>query len=60
MQPPKGVDTATMNAVLIGAVQNLVLTGAAAGRSGTLPLKTDRDWDKATQAIRRLVRGVYP
>jgi AcrR family transcriptional regulator len=60
MQPPKGVDTAAMNAVLIGAVQNLVLMGEAAGRSGTLALKTEKDWEKAAQAVRRLVRGVYP
>lgn len=60
MQPPKGVDAMAMNAVLIGAVQNLVLAGEAAGRSGTLPLKSEKDWEKAAQAIRRLVRGVYP
>lgn len=60
MRPPKGVDTTAMNAVLIGAVQNLVLAGEAAGRSGTLPLKSDKDWEKAAQAVRRLVRGVYP
>jgi AcrR family transcriptional regulator len=60
MQPPKGIDAAAMNAVLIGAVQNLVLMGEVAARSGTLPLKTDKDWDKAAQAVRRLARGVYP
>ena len=60
MAPPKGVDTAAINAVLIGAVHHLVLSGEVQGRSGQLSLKTGKDWDKAAQAVRRLVRGVYP
>ncbi|MBL0374827.1 TetR/AcrR family transcriptional regulator [Rhizobium sp. KVB221] len=60
MQPPKGLDTTAMNALLIGAVQHLVLAGEAAGRLAGLSLKSDKDWQKAAQAVSKLVRGVYP
>ena len=60
MAPPKGTDTASLNAVLIGAVQHVVLTGEASGRFAGRPLANEKDWAKAADAIRRLVRGVYP
>jgi len=60
MQPPKGIDPVTLNALLIGAVQHIVLAGEAAGRFAGIELKTAKDWDKVAQAVRRLVRGVYP
>jgi len=60
MAPPKGSDTAALNAILIGAVQHLVLTGEASGRFAGRTLATEKDWDKIGQAIRKLVRGVYP
>jgi AcrR family transcriptional regulator len=60
MAPPKGADTAALNAILIGAVQHLVLTAEASGRFAGRSLASDKDWDKATQAVRKLVRGVYP
>jgi AcrR family transcriptional regulator len=60
MAPPKGTDTAALNAILIGAVQHLVLTGEASGRFAGRSLTSEKDWGKATDAIRKLVRGVYP
>jgi AcrR family transcriptional regulator len=60
MASPKGVDTTAMNAILIGAVQHMVLAGEAGGRLGGMSLKTDKDWKKAEQAVQKLVRGVYP
>jgi AcrR family transcriptional regulator len=60
MQPPKGVDSGMVNAVLIGAVHHLVLSGAVGERFAGLSLRTSKDWDKAAQAVRKLVRGVYP
>lgn len=60
MPPPKGVDHVALNAMLIAAVQHVVLAGATASRFAGLELSTDKDWDRIAQAVRRLVRGVYP
>jgi AcrR family transcriptional regulator len=60
MQPPKGVDPSALNALLIGAVQHIVLAGEAAGRFAGIELGSARDWDRVAQSIKRLVRGVYP
>jgi AcrR family transcriptional regulator len=60
MPPPKGVDQAALNALLIGSVQHIVLAGEAAGRFAGVELTTAKDWDRVAQSIRRLVRGVYP
>ena len=60
MPPPKGVDHFALNAVLLAAVQHVVLAGTTAGRFAGLELATARDWDRVTQAVKKLVRGVYP
>ena len=60
MQPPKGVDHFALNALLIGAVQHVVLAGEAAGRFAGLELTSAKDWERIEQAAKRLVRGVYP
>ncbi|WP_042118314.1 TetR/AcrR family transcriptional regulator [Rhizobium etli] len=59
LAPPKGLDAAAVNAVVIAAIQHLVLSGAAGGRCAGLSLKTSKDWEKAATALKRLVRGVY-
>lgn len=60
MPPPKGVDHAALNAMLLAGVQHVVLAGATSGGFAGLQLATDKEWDRMAQAIRRLVRGVYP
>jgi AcrR family transcriptional regulator len=60
MPPPKGVDHVAVNALLLSAIQHLVLAGATAGRFAGLELATDKHWDRIMQAVKRLVRGVYP
>lgn len=60
MPPPKGVDHFALNAMLLAAVQHVVLAGATANRFAGLDLSTDKDWDRVAHAVRRLVRGVYP
>lgn len=60
LQPPKGVDQFAVNALLIGAVQHLVLAGGAAKRFAGVELATAKDWDRVSQSLTRLVRGVYP
>ncbi len=60
MRPPKGVDHFALNAMLLAAVQHVVLAGATAGRFAGLELAADKDWERVEQAVKRLVRGVYP
>lgn len=59
LTPPKGIDATSVNAILIAAIQHLVLSAAAGGQCAGLPLKTAKDWDKAATALKRIVRGVY-
>ena len=60
MRPPKGIDHLALNAMLLAAVQHVVLAGAIAQRFAGLSLASDKDWDRVAQAVKRLVRGVYP
>jgi AcrR family transcriptional regulator len=60
MQPPKGIDPPVLNALLIGSVQHIVLAGEAAQQFAGIELKSTKDWDRIAQAVKRLVRGVYP
>jgi AcrR family transcriptional regulator len=57
--PPKGVDVVAVNALLIAAVQHLVLSAATSGQCAGLSLKTEKDWDKASVAVKRIVRCIY-
>ena len=59
LAPPKGVDAAAVNAILIAAIQHLVLAAASGGQCAGLSLKTQKDWEKAATALKRIVRGVY-
>lgn len=60
MPLPKGVDHVALNAMLLAAVQHVVLAGITAGRFAGLELAREKDWDRVAQAVRKLVRGVYP
>lgn len=59
LTPPKGVDVVATNALVLAAIQHFVLSAATTGQSGGFPLKTQKDWDKAAGALKRIVRGVY-
>jgi AcrR family transcriptional regulator len=59
LAPPKGVDAAAVNAILIAAIQHLVLSASAGGQCAGLALKTPKDWEQAATALKRIVRGVY-
>jgi len=60
MPPPKGIDHLALNATLLAAVQHVVLAGATASRFAGLELESEKDWDRISKAVRRLVRGVFP
>ncbi len=59
MAPPKGADTSTLNALVIAAIQQMVLASVTSGRFAGVSLKTEKDWDKVRAALKRLVHGVY-
>jgi AcrR family transcriptional regulator len=59
LTPPKGVDAATTNALLFAAIQHLVISAAVSGQFAGMALKTEKDWDKIGNALRRLVRAIY-
>jgi AcrR family transcriptional regulator len=59
LMPPKGVDVVAVNAMLIAAVQHMVLSASISSQCTGLALKTQKDWDKAAVSIKRIVRGVY-
>ncbi|NTF31614.1 TetR/AcrR family transcriptional regulator [Rhizobium skierniewicense] len=55
LQAPKGIDTASVNAV----IQHLVISSVISGQFAGVALKTPKDWDKIGTAVKRIVRGVY-
>jgi AcrR family transcriptional regulator len=59
LAPPDGVDAPAINALLIGAIQHLVLASSAAGHFAGASLKKERDWDRIRAAVKALVAGVY-
>ncbi len=58
--PPPGVDVGATNAVLLAAIQHLVLSSAAAGQFADLPLKSDADWERVRGIVKALVAHAYP
>lgn len=57
-QPLPGLDAPALNAILIAAIQHLVLAGATAGRFSGMALASDADWDRATVMLRRIIRAM--
>jgi AcrR family transcriptional regulator len=59
LTPPEGIDAPALNALLIGAVQQLVLAGASTGGFVGVPLKSEEDWARIRAAVVRLTRAAY-
>ena len=59
MPAPRGLDAATVNAVILAAIQHLVLSAVASGQFGGIGLKTEKDWGKVILALKRLIHGIY-
>ncbi len=57
-QPAPGLDAPALNAILIAAIQHLVLTAATSGRFSGLALATDEDWDRAKAMLGRIIRAL--
>ena len=56
---PDGVDAGAINAVLIAAVQHLVLSARAVGGFSGVALASDADWQRIGDTLRTLVRASY-
>lgn len=59
LTPPSGVDAPAINALLVAAVQQLVLASAASGRFSGVPLDSDGDWQRIEAAVRHLAHAAY-
>ena len=59
LAPPANIDAPAINAVLIAAVQQMVLGSAATGSFAGLPLCDESDWDRVRLAIRSLALAAY-
>lgn len=59
LTPPPGVDVGAANAMLLAAIQHLVLSGGAAGQFAGLPLASDADWERVRKAVKAMVGAVY-
>jgi AcrR family transcriptional regulator len=59
LSPPQDIDAPAANAVLIAAVQHLVLAGAASGRFAGLNLATSLDWERLEATLGSIARRVY-
>lgn len=57
-QPAPGLDAPALNAILIAAIQHLVLAGATSGRFSGLALATETDWHRAKAMLSRIVRAL--
>lgn len=57
--PPPNVDAAAVNAMLIAALQHMVLSASAMGQFGGMSLAKDEDWERIEQAAVTIIRAVY-
>ncbi|MBX7481623.1 TetR/AcrR family transcriptional regulator [Qipengyuania qiaonensis] len=60
LEPPEEMDFGAINAILIAAVQHLVLSAHATGGFGGVPLDSDADWKRIEAGLVAMVRAIYP
>lgn len=57
--PPPGIDAAAINAMLIAALQHLVLSASAMGHFGGMTLASDDDWQRVETTVVAMIRAIY-
>lgn len=57
--PPPGLDAAAINAVIIAAIQHLVLAGSTEGAFAGVALQTDADWERVRGTLKRMIAKLY-
>lgn len=59
LTPPPGVDAPAINAIIVAAVQQIVISAANNGEFSGMPLREDEHWARLRAAIAALVSSVY-
>lgn len=59
LQPPPNVDAPAINAIIVAAVQQLVVSAANNSEFSGLPLREEAHWARLSEAISKLVGAVY-
>lgn len=59
LTPPPGLDAAMVNALVIGAIQQIVLSANSGGEFAGVALRSDTDWARAEAAILHLLERLY-
>lgn len=57
--PPPGIDAPAINAVLIAAVQQMVISSAAIGSFAGMPLVEPADWERLRVTLRHMAVTAY-
>lgn len=57
--PPAGVDAPAINALLIAAVQQMVMSSASIGEFAGMPLAEPADWARLRATVRYLAEAAY-
>lgn len=56
---PANIDFMALNAILLAAAQQLVLSSSATGDYGAVSLRTEEDWIRVEKAFATLIAGAY-
>lgn len=59
LTPPAGCDAPALNAFLVAAVQQLVLSSSAAGHFAGVALRSEADWDRIRATALLIVHHLY-
>lgn len=59
LMPQPGLDAPALNAILIAAIQHLVLCSTTTGRFVGVPLASDADWDRVKTTLIRVIRALH-
>jgi AcrR family transcriptional regulator len=59
IEMPKDVDAPAINALIIAAIENIVLTAATSETAYGMPMSSESDWERVRGAIRLIIQSVY-
>jgi AcrR family transcriptional regulator len=59
LTPQPGLDAPALNAILIAAIQHLVLCSTTTGRFVGVPLASDADWDRIKTMLIRVIHTLH-
>ena len=59
LAPPPGVDAAAANAVILAAIQHLVLASVSSGQFAGIDLSNEEGWTRIRALVRRVIESCY-